>query len=492
MRITEDPQMKFGEVSVKNIKIDLRSRDDIPPLLLGLQYVYTNLELRGKVFSILENLVAPSTDRKNGRPGMELWKILVFGVVRLNLNWDYDRLHEMVNNHRTIRQMVGHGSFDDKYEYKLQTLRDNVILLTPEILDRINEVVVQAGQSLVKKKEDEKLRGRCDSFVVETNVHYPTDINLLYDAMRKAITLVATLCTMSSLVGWRQSSHNLKKIKQLFRKAQQLKRSTSKVPEKKQKREQLIIEAHQAYIDNANDFSKRIRKTIGTFDSSDFEVRAIIAEIKMYLGHADRQRDQIYRRVVKGETIPHDEKVFSIFQEHTEWISKGKAGVPVELGLKVCVVEDQYGFILNHRVMQNETDDQVAVSLIKQTLAKFPNLSVCSFDKGFHSPANQKELGEQLDFLVLPKKGKLSQADKDREYSEDFIKARHQHSAVESAINALEVHGLDKCPDHGIHGFERYVAIAILARNIQQLGVKLIKQQRFALGQKQKTLKRAA
>jgi IS5 family transposase len=226
-----------------------------------------------------------------------------------------------------------------------------VILLTPEILDRINEVVVQAGQSLVKKKEDEKLRGRCDSFVVETNVHYPTDINLLYDAMRKAITLVATLCTMSSLVGWRQSSHNLKKIKQLFRKAQQLKRSTSKVPEKKQKREQLIIEAHQAYIDNANDFSKRIRNTIGTFDSSDFEVRAIIAEIKMYLGHADRQRDQIYRRVVKGETIPHDEKVFSIFQEHTEWISKGKAGVPVELGLKVCVVEDQYGFILNHRVI---------------------------------------------------------------------------------------------------------------------------------------------
>jgi hypothetical protein len=140
--------------------------------------------------------------------------------------------------------------------------------------------------------------------------------------------------------------------------------------------------------------------------------------------------------------------------------------------------------------MQNETDDQVAVSLIKQTLKKFSNLSVCSFDKGFHSPANQKELREQLDFLVLPKKGKLSQTDKDREYSEDFIKARHQHSAVESAINALEVHGLDKCPDHGIHGFQRYVAIAILARNIQQLGVKL-KQQQLALEQKQKTLKLA-
>lgn len=476
MRIVENPQMKFGEVPIENIKIDLKSRDDIPPLLLGLQYIYTNLELRDKVFAILEDLVEPGTDSKNGRPGMELWKILVFGVLRLNLNWDYDRLQQMVNNHRTIRQMVGHSSFEDEYEYKLQTLRDNVTLLTPEILARINEVVVQAGHNLVKKKDDEKLRGRCDSFVVETNVHYPTDINLLYDAMRKAIELVTTLCTMTNLTGWRQSSHNLRKIKQLFRKAQQLKRSTSKTPEKQQKREQLIIEAHQAYIDIANDFSIRVRNTIGSVNSTDFGIKAIIAEIKMYLGHADRQRGQIYRRVVKGETIPHNEKVFSIFQEHTEWISKGKAGVPVELGLKVCVVEDQYGFILNHRVMQNETDDQVAVPLIRQTMEKFSDLSVCSFDKGFHSPANQKELREQLDLLVLPKKGKLSQADKEREYSSNFIKARHQHSAVESAINALEVHGLDKCPDHGIHGFERYVAIAILARNIQQLGVKLKRQ----------------
>jgi len=493
MRIIENPQMKFGEVPIKNIKIDLKSRDDIPPLLLGLQHIYTNLELRGKVFSILEDIVPPATDSKNGRPGMELWKILVFGVLRLNLNWDYDRLQHMANSHRTIRQMVGHSSFDDEYEYKLQTLRDNVKLLTPEILDRINVVVVQAGHSISKKKEDEKLECRCDSFVVETNVHYPTDINLLYDAMRKAITLIATLSCITNLPGWRQSSHNIKKIKKLFRKAQQLKRSTSKSPEKKKKRELLVIEAHETYINTANALSERIRETIAgvIVNRYDVEIKTIIAEIKMYLDHADRQRDQIYRRVVKGEKIPHDEKVFSIFQEHTEWICKGKAGVPVELGLKVCIVEDQYGFILNHRVMQNETDDQIAVSLTKETMGKFPNIFSCSFDKGFHSPANQNELRDQLEFPVLPKKGKLSQIDKSKEHSEEFIKARHQHSAVESAINALEVHGLDKCPDNGIHGFERYVAIAVLARNIQQLGVKL-RQQSLALAQQQQQFKLAA
>ena len=62
--------------------------------------------------------------------------------------------------------------------------------------------------------------------------------------------------------------------------------------------------------------------------------------------------------------------------------------------------------------------------------------------------------------------------------AEEFQAARRQHSAVESAINALEVHGLDKCPDHGIDGFKRYVSMAVLARDIQKLGAELRKQER--------------
>jgi len=152
MRRVENSQLKLGELPIADIKIDLKSRDDIPPLLLGLQYIYTNPELRGKVFSILEEVISPNTDSNNGRPGMEQWKIFVLGVLRLNLNCDYDRIHELANNHKTIRQMLGHATFADDYEYKLQTLKDNISLFTPEILDRINELVVNAGHSLVKKK----------------------------------------------------------------------------------------------------------------------------------------------------------------------------------------------------------------------------------------------------------------------------------------------------------------------------------------------------
>jgi len=197
------------------------------------------------------------------------------------------------------------------------------------------------------------------------------------------------------------------------------------------------------------------------------------------------------RRVIEGEKIPHNEKVFSIFEDHTEWISKGKAGVPVELGLKVCILEDQHGFILHHLVMQNETDDQVAVTMVKQAKEYHPSLISCSFDKGFHSPANHLDLTEHLDFVVLPKKGRLSLDDKEREYSEDFINARYQHSAVESAINALEVHGLDRCLDHGINGFKKYVALAVLGRNIQQLGMKL-RQQELDLQKIKEKLKKVA
>jgi hypothetical protein len=74
------------------------------------------------------------------------------GVLRLNLNCYYDRLHNLVNNHKTIRQILGHGVVDDRHDYYLQTLKDNVSLLTPEMLDQINQVVVNAGHELSKKK----------------------------------------------------------------------------------------------------------------------------------------------------------------------------------------------------------------------------------------------------------------------------------------------------------------------------------------------------
>lgn len=138
--------------------------------------------------------------------------------------------------------------------------------------------------------------------------------------------------------------------------------------------------------------------------------------------------------------------------------------------MRVCVLEDQYRFILHHEVMEKQTDDQVTVSMVEQAKEKYPNLTSCSYDKGFWSPSNKKKLDEILEDVILPRKGRLSEAAKKIESAEIFIAGRKKHSAIESAINGLENHGLDRCPDHGIDGFKRYVSLSVLARNLETLG----------------------
>ena len=262
--------------------------------------------------------------------------------------------------------------------------------------------------------------------------------------------LISRLCDEIGITEWRQHDHLLKNVKILFNKVRRLKHSTSKDEKKKVLKAQLIIQAHEDYIQLVEQYLDRARITLAVINDMGTSNVALCLLIERFMAHAERQIDQIRRRVIKGEKIPQHEKVLSLFEEHTEWISKGKAGVPQELGLKVCILEDQYGFILHHHVMEHQTDDRVAIPTVEASKKKFPGLNSCSFDKGFHSPGNQHSLREILDHVVLPRKGKCSPKEKEIEQSEKFVSARLQHSAVESAINALENHGLDRCSDHGL------------------------------------------
>ena len=185
MREVLKSQMKLGEVAIADIEFDIRSRDEIPKLLIGLQAIHDDLDVRNQVFAALRGLVPAKINPRNGRRGMDLWKILVLGTLKLVCNWDYDKLMEIANEHRTLRSMLGHGIVDNDFRYALQTLKDNVSLFTPEILDKVNLIAIGYGHEIVGKMPDEKLNASCDSFVLETDVHYPTDINILWDAMRK-------------------------------------------------------------------------------------------------------------------------------------------------------------------------------------------------------------------------------------------------------------------------------------------------------------------
>jgi transposase, IS5 family len=278
------------------------------------------------------------------------------------------------------------------------------------------------------------------------------------------------LCKLLGLSDWKMGEEEVLKLKKLLRTLQRLKRSSAKDEAKKAARQQAIIEAHRDYLRVAKELLECARKTIVEIQHKAPQIENNLLKIKDFVEHAERQINHIERRVIQGEIIPAQEKVFSIFEPYTEWLSKGKAGVPVELGLNVCILEDQYQFILHHRVMQHETDSDIAVSIVKETKERFSELSSCSFDQGFHSPDNQRELAQLLECVILPKRGKLSKSEQARQQTQTFVDGRRQHAAVESAINALEVHGLGRCPDHGLPAFRRYVALAIVARNVQVLG----------------------
>ena len=494
MRQVQNPQMQLGELDIGAIPLDPRSRDDIPKLLLGLQHIYREPALREAVFQILEEVkprdaAGEPVSSENGRPGMEQWKILVLGVLRLGLNTDYDRLHELANQHKTVRQFLGHVEWCDDYQYNPQTLRDNLRLFTPEILDRINRAVVEAGHVLVKKKPGggpidlDPLQARCDSFVVETHVHYPTDINLLWDAVRKTLTEARDLADGFNLPGWRQSRHHIKVFKRHYRRVQ-------KARQQKTASETLEAE-YLTYLTLALDHLERSEQLVQQLRDDKVEPKATAA-LEGYQGYVRLLVDQIHRRCLEGEPIPHEEKIFSIFQPHTEWLCKGKAGVPFELGLRVHIVEDPDRFILHHHLAQKKTDDKVAIPITIETKDRYPRLNAVSFDKGYHSPENQRVLPTLVDEVTLPKKGRLNPQEREREQSDRFQDHRRRHSGVESAINALEQGGLDVCPDHGIDGFKRYVALAVVARNLKRIGAMIQQQQQDKERRKRGSYKKAA
>lgn len=469
MREIFDTVPQLGTINVEGIFIDPTSRDETTQILRGLQLLYSNENMRSKIGQLLNDNIQRT---EKGRKGMSLWNIFVLGVLRLNLGIDYDRLKNLVDNHIGIRQMLGFSNFyDNNKVIGLQTIIDNAHLLSEDLLTKINHEVIQVGHEIVGLGEG-PLKCRCDSAVTKTNAHYPTDINILWDAIRKSIILTSNLCASLDIKGWRQYNHHLKIVHNLFYACCQRSCKADKNGEFNEK----TVDVYDTYISKVEDLVEKINNCLLELKTYNLNAKKLwmLSSIESFVNDAEYQISLIVRRIFGGEKIPNCDKIHSLFERHTEWICKGKAGVRQELGLRVAILEDQYGFILHHRVMQNETDDKVAVKIIDDAQLLYPNILSCSFDKGFWSPKNRNDLEERLDVVAMKKKGYSSKINYEYEHSKEFLEAKEGHSAVESGFNALQNHGLARCPDKGSHRFKRYVAIAITARNIQKLGSILI------------------
>ena len=187
----------------------------------------------------------------------------------------------------------------------------------------------------------------------------------------------------------------------------------------------------------------------------------------------DKHIDLVERRLIKGEVIPHEEKMFSIFEQYTEWITKGKLNPAVELGKRTAITTDEFHLIIDYKIMENESDSEIVKELAKRVLSKY-KVGSWSFDKGFWHKDNKALLKEEIAKLVMPKKGKCNQQERLEETDRIFVRLRNKHSAIESNINELEHCGLNRCSDRGYEHFKRYIGLAVCAYNLKRIGRRLI------------------
>jgi IS5 family transposase len=488
MRKRFEQQMTLGRLPISETEIPTKKRSGaLPGLCAALKEIFTTPEWNEKVFKILESKITEGK-KHTGRPGMDLWQIFVLSQVRLCQNISYEELYDLSNHHTMIRQIMGveSGFGYEKYKFEYQNIIDNVSLLDDQTVRELNQVIVEFGHEVFKKKEGAALCLKTDSFVVESNVHFPTDYNLLWDSARKCLDMVGKfLKKYPQVPGWRKIRNWHNQIKNLMRSVGKASFSAGKGKELR------VKQAARTYLGKARALLDKLEGSKETFPVTDITDLLIMLELDRFMRLMDKHIDLLERRVIKGEKIFHEEKIFSIFEEYTEWITKGKLYPNVELGKKLAITTDQYNLIVDYRVMEHQSDCEI-VKPLAESLFELYLIRSWSFDKGFWHKDNKKLLEEHVEKVIMSKKGKCNKLEQEEEGQRYFKHLRNMHSTVESNINELECRGLDRCPDRGYQNFKRYIGLAVAAYNLRRIGQELIAIQRKSLQSFERELNIAA
>ena len=474
MRRPFSDQTRLDCHAIPNVQLNLNCRDEIIPILAGLQYIYTQPQLRDQILNLVAQDVNQDSRSDRGREGLDYWHITVLAAVRLGCNFDYDKLQDLAEQHRTLRQIMGIGDWQECIDFSARRIGDNIRLLKPDTIESISHRIID---DVYRIEPDAVKKQRADSFVVETDIHYPTESSLIVDGVRKVIELCVKLYEGYDIDGWRQHEHLLKKVKQA---ARQIARICAR---KGAKYEERLQSQYRKLLARAKRILERAAETCEILEEDyplDVGTIAHIAEIKLFMDGTQQVCDTARRRVLEGEKVPNEDKLFSLFEPHTQLYKRGKAGHPNQYGRLVLVYEDAAGFISHHYVMPRNVQDQdVAIEqtrIMQERLEK--RVEEISFDRGFHSPANQTGLAEIVNDVCLPKPGSRQSVEQLELASVKFHRAKQRHAGIESAIGALQSgNGLVRCRDVGEVGFERYVALAVLGRNLQALGKLIISKQ---------------
>lgn len=451
------PQLSFADLQLQGQGVHLD-----PTLQRVADFLEEQTALVELVRKDLERgLKKPNAGRQGITPAQALRSLVLMRVK----NWDYRDLRERINDGFTLRSFT---QFDSHSVPLHDAFNRAFNRITPATLAAVNQLVVQAA---VKLDLEDGKQLRVDTTVVETNIHYPTDATLLWDTVRTVTRLVWDLHEKlpRGVRGFTDRTRSTR------RRMQQIQRMTARQREQQQtpKYRELIGITEQV-LQNAKQViaaAKRVRKV-------DALTRAVIDticnQITDFCALGVRVLDQTRRRVLQGETVPAEEKLYSIFEPHTDMIKRGKTLKPVEFGHKVFLAESSHGLITDYRVLDgNPVDsDHVQASLDhhKETFQHAPENYAA--DRGFYSAGNVQNCKDAgVSQVCIPQRGGQKTTEQEElERSRTFKKGQRFRAGIEGRISVLfRGRGMKRCLLKGRERFEILVGAAVLANNLMRI-----------------------
>ena len=452
-----EPQLSFADLELRDQGLQLD-----PTLRTILEFLDDHAALVDQVRQDLaRGLKNPNTGRSGITPSQALRSLILMRVK----NWDYRELRERINDGYTLRTFA---DFDSHRVPQHDAFNRAFNRLSPATMAAINQAVIQAAVQL-GLEDGQTLR--VDTTVVETNIHYPTDATLLWDSVRTITRLVEDLHAQlpRGVRGFPNRTRSARRRMQAIERMTAQERHTQQEPTYRE-----LLGIAKQVVKNA----RRVAGNARRVKRVDALTAAVIQQLCQQIGHycelADRVIDQTRRRVVEGEPVPTGEKVYSIFEPHTDLIKRGKARKPVEFGHKVFLAESAQGLITDYQVLEGNPADtmhvQPSLERHQQTFEGPPE--IYAGDRGFYSAENLDVCQQAgVTETCIPQRGGTKTAErKALERSPAFKKGQRFRAGIEGRISVLfRGRGMKRCRAQGLQRLEVLVGAAVLANNLMRI-----------------------
>jgi len=311
-------------------------------------------------------------------------------------------------------------------------------------------------------KEQEKISSeklRLDTTVYETNIHYPTDSSLLWDSFRTLARLLQQIQQELPQLALKHRFH-VKKVKKLFLFI--TRNAASKNKSKKRK----VKSTYRTLIERVNWIAVVARETLTLLRQASYEAELL----SHYIPIVEKIISQAEQRIFQGVKLAADEKIYSLFEAHTELLKRGKAGKPIEFGHKVLIAQTGEKFIHHYEVFPKRKEDK---ELIEPTLKAHKQLfgtgpDVLATDKGFYENMKQiLNLGINITTVSICKKGRRNSQEYERESTEEFKDGQRFRAGCEGSISVLKhAFKLGRCLFKGFKNYAASVGCAVFCHNL--------------------------